>query len=85
VVVDVAEQKARIRAMNNEAEIQADAGGPEVAVLRLVDAMELKAGLGRVHLEIERSGLDGFLFVAGEAREAVGECIGDAEFHKRGW
>jgi hypothetical protein len=52
--------------------IEADAGGPEVSVFRFIDAVELKAGLGRVHLEIERGGLDGFLFVAGGAREAVG-------------
>jgi hypothetical protein len=84
-MVDVAEQKARIGAVHDEPQIEADAGRPEVAVLRFIDAVELKAGLRGVHLEIERGGLDGFLFVAGEAREAVGESVGDAEFDKRGW
>lgn len=33
-------------------------------------------------MEIEGGSLNGLLLVAGQAREAVGEGVGDAEFHK---
>ena len=43
--------------------------------------MEPHAGTGRAHLQIERRRLGGPLLLAGELGEAVGEGIGDAEFH----
>ena len=54
---------------------------PEVLVLRLVELVELHARVGRVHLQVEGRGLDGLLLVAGQPGEAVGEGVGDAEFH----
>ena len=38
-------------------------------------------GLAGLSCKIERGRLDGLLLVAGQAGEAVGECVGDAEFH----
>jgi hypothetical protein len=81
VMVDVAKQEARLGPMHDQPQIQADTGGPEAAVLRFMHVVDLQARLGRVHLEIEGGGLDGFLLVAGKARQAVGEGVGDQEFH----
>ncbi len=39
-------------------------------------------GVGRIHLEIKRGGLDGLLLIAGQTGEAVRESVGDAEFHQ---
>jgi hypothetical protein len=44
--------------------------------------MKLHPRICRIHLEIEGRCLHGFLFVASELGEAVGECVGDAEFHQ---
>lgn len=44
--------------------------------------MKTHAGIGRVDLQIEGGGLGGFLLVAGESGEAVGEGVGDAEVHR---
>jgi hypothetical protein len=44
--------------------------------------MQLEAGLGGVQLQIECSGLDGFLLFAGQAGETFGEGVGDPEVHK---
>jgi hypothetical protein len=43
--------------------------------------MEAHVGIGRVELKIERRRLHRLLLVAGEARETVGESVGDPEFH----
>ena len=42
---------------------------------------KLQAGMRRVELQVEGRRLDGLLLVAGQAGEAVGERVGDAEFH----
>ena len=48
VVGNVAEHEAGFRAVKDEPEVEVDAGGPEVFVFRLFDAMKLKARLGGV-------------------------------------
>ncbi|MCY1379683.1 hypothetical protein D9M69_674240 [compost metagenome] len=50
-------------------------------VLGLLDAVELQPRAGRVLLQVKRRDLDRLLFVGGQAREAVGEGVGDAELH----
>ena len=45
--------------------------------------LEIHAGAGGIQLQIERRRLDELLLVAGQAREAVREGVGDAEFHQR--
>ena len=42
---------------------------------------KLIPGLAGLSCKIERRRLDGLLLVAGQAGEAVGEGVGDAEFH----
>jgi hypothetical protein len=50
-------------------------------VLRLVELVEAHSGIGRIELQVERRRLDGFLLVAGQVSEAVGEGVGNAKFH----
>ena len=81
VVIDVAEQKAGGRLVNDQPDVAAHPHRPEVLVLCLVELVEAHAGIGRVELQVERRRLDGLLLVAGQSGEAVGEGVGDAEFH----
>lgn len=81
VVVDVAEEEAAFGAMDDEADVAADTGAPEVFVFGFVEFVELDAGVGGVGLEVEDGDLDQLLLVAGEAGEAGGEGISDAEVH----
>ncbi len=81
VMIDVAEQQAGSRAVDDQPDVATDPNGPEVLVLRPVDLVQLQARMRRVHLQVERRGLDRLLLVAGQPGEAVGEGIGDAELH----
>lgn len=53
---------------------------PEIVVLRLVELVKAHAGVGRVDLQVERRRLDRLLLLARQARQAIGEGVGDAEF-----
>ena len=81
VMVHVAEQEARRGPVDDQPEVAADAGGPEVLVLRPLDLVQIQPRPSRVHLQVERGGLDRLLLLAGQLREAVGEGVGDAELH----
>ena len=80
-MVDVAEQETARRLVDDEANILIHVDRPEVLVFRPFDLVELQAGPRRVELQVEGGRLDGRLLVPGQPGEAVGECIGDAEFH----
>ena len=54
---------------------------PKARVTRLVQLVELKSGLRRFDLQIESGGLDGLLLFTAQSRQAVGNRIGDPEFH----
>ena len=43
--------------------------------------MEPQARASRVELEVKGSCFGGFLLLAGQLGKAVGECVGDTEFH----
>ena len=43
--------------------------------------MKVMTRIGRVHLQVKGRSFDKFLLLAGKAAKAVGEGIGDAEFH----
>lgn len=73
------------RFVNDQSDIGTHAHRPEVLVARLVELVELHSRIGRAHLQIKRRRLDGLLLVTGQPGEAVGERIGDAEFHAIGW
>ena len=81
VMIDIAEQQAAVGLVDDQPDVAVDADGPEPLVPRLVELVESHPGIGRIDLQIERGGLHGFLLVAGEASEAVGEGVGDAEIH----
>ena len=81
VVVRVAEQQARVGPMHDQAQIAADARRPEVPVFALVDAVELRAGVCRVELQVEGRGLRRPLLVRGQPGEARRERVGDPELH----
>ena len=83
VMIDVAEQQAAVRAVDDEAQIAAGAHGPEILVPRPVELVAAQAGVGRVELQVEGRGLDRLLFFPGEAGQAVGEGVGDAKVHGR--
>ena len=81
VMIDVAEQQAALRAMDDQPDVAADTHGPEVFVFGFVELVELHARIGRIKLQVERCRLHGFLLVTGEPRETVGESVGDAVLH----
>jgi hypothetical protein len=83
VVADVAEQQARLAPVHNQPDVAADPHRPKILVLRLVELVEVHAGIGRVELQVECSRFDGLLFFATESGEAVGKGVGDAKFHNQ--
>ncbi len=68
--------------MKDEANVPADARGPEVFVFGFVEFVELRSGVGGVELEVEGGGFDELLLVVGEPGEAGGEGVGDAEVQR---
>ena len=82
MVIDVAQQQAVLAPVDDEAQVAADAHRPEVFVLRLVEPVELHAGVGRVELEVEGGGLDGLLLVSGQARKTARECVCNEKVHR---
>lgn len=82
MVVHVAQEQARFRPVDDEAEVATDTRRPEVLVLRLVQFVKLHPRIRRVHLEIEGRRLHGLLLLTGQANKAVCEGIGDAEVHQ---
>ena len=82
VVIDIAQHEAAVHAVNDQPDVAGDPHGPEVLVPRLVELVQFHARLRRVELQVEGGGLDGLLLVAGQAGEAGGEGVGDAEFHQ---
>ena len=80
-MIDVAEQKTRFGFVNNQPNVAAYASGPEVLVFRVVDSMKSHSGIHRIHLEVERRGLNCLLLIARQPCEAIGESVGDEKFH----
>ena len=73
VVADIGDQQALARLVNDQADVAIDARRPEIGVLAVVDAVQLKTVAGRVHLKIEDARLHGLLVEAADSRlnEAV--------------
>jgi hypothetical protein len=67
--------------VQDDADVTACTHRPEVLVFGLLDPMQAHAGMRRVQLQVERRGFDRLLLVAGQAGQAVGEGVGDAEVH----
>lgn len=81
MVADEAEQQAGGRFVDDEPQVAADAGRPEVGVSGLFDAVELQAGVGGVELQVESGRFDCFLLLGGQPVQAVLKGVGDAKFH----
>ena len=81
VVIDVAKQKTLVCLVNNQPDVAADPHGPEVLVLRLVELVETHARIGRIELQVEGCGFDGFLFLFRQTGKTVGESVGDEKIH----
>jgi hypothetical protein len=82
VVPDIAEQKARGRPMDDQANIFVYTNRPEVRIAGPVEPMEAETKTRRIQLQIKRRRLDRLLLCTGQSGEAGGEGIGDAEFHR---
>jgi len=83
VMVDVAEQQARARAMDDDADVLAHPDRGEVRVLRALELVELQAWMCRIHLQVERRCLHRLLLVDGQPGKTARESVGDAELHRR--
>jgi hypothetical protein len=83
VMPDIAQQQARCGPMDNQSDIVIDPYRPEVRVSGPIEPMEMQTRDRRIELQIECRRLDRFLLRPGQPREAVGEGVGDAEFHLR--
>lgn len=78
VVIDVAEEEAAVGFVDDEADVHVDADRPEVGVFGAIEFVQPHSWAGRVELDIECGGFDGFLFLVGEFAEAGREGVGDA-------
>src|SRR5215831_2319224 len=81
VMIDIAEEKARVSPMDDKPYVGVHPDRPEPLVLCLVQFVEAETRRQRIHLEVECRRLDCLLLVAGQPRQAVGECVGDEERH----
>jgi hypothetical protein len=63
----------------DQPDIAAHAHRPEICISCFVEFMKLHARIRGIQLQIERSGLDGLLFLIGQFCKAVGKCVGDAD------
>ena len=82
VMVDVYEQEVPVAAVDDQPDVAPGTNRPEVRVSRLVDPVKLQARMGRVRLQVERRRLDRLLLVSREAREAIGERVGNPKKHQ---
>jgi hypothetical protein len=81
VMVDIAEHHAALDPMEDQPEVTAGAGGPEVLVLDVVEPVALQAGIGRVDLQLEGGELGGFLLLVVELVQAGLDAVGEEEGH----
>src|SRR5207237_573854 len=81
VMIDVTQEKTLPASVDNQTNIAANAHGPEVRILGLVELMKLQSRLGGIELQIKRRSLCSLLLIRGQTSEAVGEGIRDEEFH----
>ena len=64
MMTDIGEQQAAGGLVDDDADVAADADRPEIRVLGIVDAVELKSRPVRLGLKIEYRELDLLLFIA---------------------
>lgn len=81
-MVDVAEHDAALDPMENQADVTAGTGRPEVFVLDVVQPVALKTRVGRVDLQLEGGELGSFLLFSTELLKAGLEAVGEEESHE---
>lgn len=81
MVIDVAEQQARLGAMDDQPDIGVHPHRPEIPVFRPFQPMKAQPRRGWVKLQVERGVLHRFLHRPRQPRQRVGEGVGDAEVH----
>ena len=81
-MVDVAEHHAALDTMEDQPDVTAGAGRPEVLVFDVVEPVALQTRVGRVDLQFEGGELGGFLLLAVEFVQAGLEAVGEEEIHR---
>ena len=80
-MVDVAEHHAALNLMEDQPDVTAGAGRPEVLVLDVVEAVALQTRIGRVDLQLKGGELGSFLLFSTELLKAGLEAVGEEESH----
>ena len=81
MVSHITEQEAEFCLVDDHTQIGIHPHRPEIFVLHILQPMKIHARIGGIDLKVEGRGFNGFLLVAGEFGEAVGEGFGYAEVH----
>ena len=81
VAPNVAENHIVAGAVENDAQVEANAGRPEIGVLGVGQFMHAQSGLRRIGLQVKGRGLDRFLLLIGQPPEAGGKGVCDAKVH----
>ena len=81
VMVHVAKQQTTLRLVDDDSNVTAYPDGPEILVFCFIEFVETIAGIGRVDLEIEDRGFDGFLFLARQSGKTVCKGFPNAKVH----
>jgi len=82
VMVDVKEHQAALCTMEDQPDVTAGAGRPEVLVLDVVEPVVLKTRVGGIDLQLEGGELGSFLLIAIELFKAGLEADGEEERHQ---
>jgi hypothetical protein len=78
-MVDVAEHHAALNLMEDQTDVTAGTGRPEVLVFDVVEAVALQTRIGRVDLQLEGGELGSFLLFSTELLKAELEAVGEEE------
>src|SRR5205085_2553360 len=82
VMIDVTQQQASSGLVNDQTNVSTHADGPEIRVFRFCKFVKLQTRMTWIQLEIKCRSLDGFLLLACDPGEAVGERIRNSKFHQ---
>ncbi len=82
VMVDVTEHQAALCTMEDQPDVTAGAGRPEVLVLDVVEPVALQAWVGGIDLQLEGGELGSFLLFSVELVQAGLEAVGEEERHQ---
>ena len=77
----VAEHHAALDPVEDQADVTAGAGRPEVFILDVVETMALQTRVGGIDLQLEGCELGGFLLFSIELVQAGLEAVGEEESH----